>query len=266
MEKPKDVARMRFSNSEVSVIVPVYNEGRRITENLELLVSEIEKSFSRYQIIVISDGSTDETNDKVQTYCRNNPNVNIEFHASTENMGKGKSIRLGFDKAVGDYIFFIDGGMELHPKELRIFFGLLALYEADIVVGSKRHPQSQVFYPAYRRFLSRLYQGLLAYLFDLRVTDTQVGMKLFRRDVVIAIKPHLQIDRYGFDLEALALASAYGYKKILEAPITLDYFIKDRPVALDLFHVFKVGLSLIVDTLKLYKRVRKISGKPKGKK
>lgn len=260
MQKHKDVARMRFTDSEVSVIVPVYNEGYKISDSLSLLVKEIEKSFSAFQIIVISDGSTDETNAQVEKFCKDNPGLKIEFYPSQENMGKGRSIRLGFEKASGDYIFFIDGGMELHPKELRIFFGLLALYEADIVVGSKRHPQSQVFYPFYRRALSRLYQALLAYLFDLRVTDTQVGMKLFRRDVVLAIKPHLQIDRYGFDLEALALASAYGYKNILEAPITLDYFIKDRPVAIDLWHVFKVGISLTVDTLKLYRRIRILKG------
>lgn len=242
------------------MIVPVYNEGERITENLKLLVSELELSFSQFQIIVISDGSTDQTNQRVEEYCKANPQLNIEFYAPTENMGKGKSIRTGFEKSKGDYIFFIDGGMELHPKELRIFFGLLALYEADIVVGSKRHPQSQIFYPWYRRLLSRIYQELLSYLFNLRVTDTQVGMKLFRRDVVLAIKPHLQIDRYGFDLEALALATAFGYKKILEAPITLDYFTKGRPFVLDLWHVLKISFSLLKDTLELYKRVIKIKG------
>jgi hypothetical protein len=85
-------------------------------------------------------------------------------------------------------------------------------------------------------------------------------MKLFRRDVVLAIKPHLQIDRYGFDLEALALATAFGYKKILEAPITLDYFTKGRPFVLDLWHVLKISFSLLKDTLELYKRVIKIKG------
>lgn len=252
------VTNPQFTSSAISVIVPVYNEGERIAQNLDLLISEVAKSFSDFEILVMSDGSTDQTNAVVEKYCAQNKQHQIRFFPSKENLGKGRAIRQGFDESKGDYIFFIDGGMELHPKELRIFFGLLALYDADIVVGSKRHPQSQIFYPWYRRLLSRLYQECLQYLFDLRVTDTQVGMKLFRREVITAIRPLLKIDRYGFDLEALALARTIGYQNILEAPITLDYFTKGRPFVLDLWHVLKISWSLMNDTWQLYLRVRKI--------
>jgi glycosyltransferase involved in cell wall biosynthesis len=239
----------------ISVIVPVFNEGDRIVDNLELLISEIEDHFTQFEILVISDGSTDETNAKVFQFKY----PGLRLIPFVRNQGKGAAIRKGFEEAKGDFIFFIDGGMELHPKELRIFFGLMSLYEADIVLGSKRHPQSKIYYPAFRRFLSRVYQKIIKTLFKVDVTDTQVGMKLFRREVVQSVLPFLKVDRYGFDLEILSLASLFGFKKMLEAPVQMDYFSKNpRPFVLELVHVFKVGLSLLKDTLKLYLRIREI--------
>lgn len=243
------------SDQLISVIVPVFNEGPRIVENLELLIDEIEDHFARFEILVISDGSTDDTNSKVFQFKY----PGLRLIPFVKNQGKGAAIRKGFEQSKGDFIFFIDGGMELHPKELKIFFGLMRLYEADIVIGSKRHPQSKVYYPLLRRFLSRVYQKLIKTLFQVDVTDTQVGMKLFRKDVVQAVLPFLKVDRYGFDLEILSLASMFGYQKMLEAPISMDYFSKNpRPLPLELIHVFKVGLSLMKDTMALYFRIREI--------
>lgn len=246
-----------YENAFVSIIVPVFNEAEKINRNLELLIQELEPHFERFEVLVVSDGSTDGTNTILSKISM--PNVRIMIFR--ENKGKGHAVRAGFSAAKGDYIFFIDGGMELHPRELRIFFGLMGLYNADIVVGSKRHPQSQIFYPWYRRLLSRIYQTLTRMLFKINVTDTQVGMKLFRKDVIQAILPYLKIDRYGFDLELLSFAHALGYKKILEAPVSLDYFVTSRRFILfDLAHVFKVGFSLISDTFRLYRRLRKTKG------
>lgn len=84
---------------------------------------------------------------------------------------------------------------------------------------------------------------------------------MFRREVIESVLPYLEINRYGFDLEILSLASLMGYKKILEAPIKLDYFLKNnRTASKDLFHVLKVGRNLILETLTLYIRIRKIKG------
>lgn len=236
----------------ISVIVPVFNEGVRIVDNLELLISEIEDHFTQFEILVISDGSTDETNAKVFQFKY----PGLRLIPFVKNQGKGAAIRKGFSEAKGDYIFFIDGGMELHPKELKIFFGLMRLYDADIVLGSKRHPQSKVYYPTFRRMLSRIYQTIVKALFSVDVTDTQVGMKLFKKKVVQAVLPHLQIDRYGFDLEILSLAKLYGFGNMLEAPIQLDYFSKNhRLFVFELFHIFKVGLSLSADTYRLHRRI-----------
>ncbi len=141
--------------------------------------------------------------------------------------------------------------------------GLMYLYEADIVIGSKRHPQSNVQYPLHRRVLSWFFQRLVHFLFQVDVTDTQVGIKLFRKEVVDAILPNLEINRYGFDLEMLSLAKLKGYSKVLEAPIRMDYFGKnDRMLIRELFHVARVSFSLLKDTLQLYLRLRHLRGLP----
>jgi glycosyltransferase involved in cell wall biosynthesis len=248
-----------FKKAKLSIIVPVFNEGGQIAKNLDLLLDEVEAYFSRFEVIVVSDGSTDATNAKIKKIKR--PGVKPVF--VRQNSGKGNAIREGFQRASGDYIMFIDGGMEIHPKEIRVFMGLMELYECDIVIGSKRHPQSKVKYPWYRQLLSWIFQIFVRALFQVHVTDTQVGIKLFRAEVIEAVLPHLEINRYGFDLELLALAKLKGFDNVLEAPIRMDYFNSGtRHIGTELFHVFKVGFSLIKDTLQLYRRLSKISRAP----
>ena len=252
--QPTDVfASLRELN--LSVIVPVYNEAAAIKVNLERLIAEISPYFSSFEILVICDGSTDET----AAVLRGFKHRNVRAIIYEQNMGKGFAVRSGFKEATGDFVFFIDGGMELHPREIRIFLGLMALYDADIIIGSKRHPQSRVDYPKLRRILSFCYQQLVKVLFHMNVTDTQVGLKLFKRSVIDAVLSDLTLNRYGADLEILALARLRGFRRILEAPIRMDYFLSNRrSSAHELTHVFRVGMSVVLDTLKLYLLLKKL--------
>lgn len=243
----------RRTRTKLSIIVPVFNEAAAIQRNLDLLLEEVEQYFPNFEIIVTSDGSTDGTDLKLMSF--RHPDVRpiiIE-----QNTGKGNAVRSGFQAATGDYVLFIDGGMEIHPKEIRVFMGLMDLYDCDIVIGSKRHPQSKIYYPWYRRLLSAIFQLVVRALFHIDVTDTQVGIKLFRREVIDAVMPHLQINKYGFDLEILSLAKRFGFGSMLEAPIKMDYFAKNKkPIWKEVYHVLKVGASLVADTYRLYMRLR----------
>ncbi len=244
-----------FNDVSLSVVVPVYNEGAQIQENLRLLLDEVKRYFQNVEVIVISDGSTDTTNEQLKLIA----DENLKKIFLENNQGKGAALRKGFKEASGDFVLFIDGGMELHPREIKIFLGLMFLYESDIVIGSKRHPQSTVYYPWYRRFLSFLFQKIVHSLFRINVTDTQVGIKMFRRDVINAIMPYLESQSYGVDIEILGFAARLGYRRILEAPVRLDYFLMNkRSFIQDGLHTLRVGSLLFKETLWIWWRLRKI--------
>jgi hypothetical protein len=113
--------------------------------------------------------------------------------------------------------------MELDPRAIETFIVLMRQGDYDVVVGSKRHPASKVSYPTFRRLQSWVYQVLIRLMFNLDVRDTQTGLKLFRRHVLVDVLPLLAVKRFAFDLELLVVAKHLGYRKITEAPITLDY-------------------------------------------
>jgi glycosyltransferase involved in cell wall biosynthesis len=139
------------------------------------------------------------------------------------NIGKGFALSCGVDQSVGELVTFIDADMELDPANISGFIALMDNSGCDAVIGSKRHPESKVAYPAFRRLQSAAYQLLVRVLFNLDVRDTQTGLKLFRRQVLKEALPLLAIKRFAFDLELLVVTRLIGYRKICEAPINLDY-------------------------------------------
>ena len=99
----------------------------------------------------------------------------------------------------------------------------MRLYDPDVVLGSKRHPLSDVYYPPLRRLLSWTYHKLTRLLFRVNVRDTQTGLKLIRRDVLAAVLPRMLEKRYAFDLEFLVVARSLGFARVFEAPVRIDY-------------------------------------------
>jgi glycosyltransferase involved in cell wall biosynthesis len=139
------------------------------------------------------------------------------------NVGKGFALSCGVDQSTGSLVTFIDADMELDPATIAGFIEIMRDSNCDAVIGSKRHPESKVAYPRFRRFQSALYQVFVRVLFNLDVRDTQTGLKLFRRQVLSEALPLLAIKRFAFDLELLVVARYLGYRNVCEAPIKLDY-------------------------------------------
>jgi glycosyltransferase involved in cell wall biosynthesis len=204
---------------QLSVVVPAYREGRRIFSNLTRLVGELDKLKVPYEVVVVSDGNTDDT---VSEASRVESLAVRVFHYPM-NVGKGFALSCGVDQSVGDLVTFIDADMELDPANIAVFMDIMQSRGCDAVIGSKRHPQSQVAYPRLRRFQSAMYQLVVRMLFNLNVRDTQTGLKLFRRQVLKEAMPLLAIKRFAFDLELLVVAHQLGYRNVCEAPIKLDY-------------------------------------------
>ena len=135
--------------------------------------------------------------------------------------GKGQAVRAGLARGRGRYLGFIDGDGDVPPDLLADFVAVVELDHPDVVLGSKRHPASQVVYPPARRLYSWGYQQLVRVLFRLRVRDTQAGIKLVRRDVLVDVLPVMVEQGYAFDLEMLVIASRLGYRHFVEAPVRI---------------------------------------------
>lgn len=232
---------------KLSVVVPAFRQKKTIVRDIMRLEKTLKNIRYPYEIIVVVDGFGDGTDKAIRRIA--SPDVKILVYL--KNQGKGHAVRLGMTKATGDYIAFIDAGMEIDPNGISILLEHLEWYDADIIVGSKRHPASIVKYPLGRKFLSRGYQLLVFLLFRLNVRDTQAGIKIFKRKVLQKMLPRLVVKRYAFDLEMLVVAHHLGFRRIYEAPIKLKYNFNDLAHASTLKTVY----AILLDTLAIFYRL-----------
>lgn len=210
---------------KLSVVVPAYKQTNTIIEDLTHIQEVLNHIKHDYELIVVNDGSPDKTYEKMQEFYKNHatPKEKVKIINYDKNQGKGYAVKYGMSKSTGDYIGFIDSGMDLNPEGIALALEHMEWYKADIVVGSKRHPASKVSYPLLRRIYSTGYQILCSLLFGLTIKDTQVGLKIFKSNIITDIMPRLLIKRWAFDIEMLAVANYLGYKKIYESPIELRH-------------------------------------------
>jgi glycosyltransferase involved in cell wall biosynthesis len=230
----------------LSVVLPMFNEAAAIEGNLQTIVSTLGASGESFEVICVSDGSTDATAENARRVDDRRVVV-LEY---AENAGKGYALRYGSMRATGRYVGWLDADLDLHPDSLLVFLDLARDRDLDIVVGSKRHPRSIVDYPGRRRAYSWLYQQLVRVLFGLRVRDTQVGIKLFRHETLKDVLPSTLVKRYAFDLEVLALAHACGYRRIEEGPVTLQYRFSGTSVN------WRAIYRALLDTAAIFYRLR----------
>jgi glycosyltransferase involved in cell wall biosynthesis len=173
---------------------------------------------------VVDDASRDQTlREAVRSKKFNGNTKNIKIFSYDLNQGKGFALYYGFQKSFGDIVVFADSDLDLPSKNITTVLNNLVHLKADIAIGSKRHPASQVHYPFLRRVQSKIYQILVQLLFNLNISDTQVGIKAFRRKVLEGCFPRIVVKQFAFDLELLVVANLLGYTKIIEAPIILNY-------------------------------------------
>jgi len=205
----------------ISVIVPAYNEA----DNIEIFVRELIKTLDElpddWEVLVVDDGSKDSTYLKAKKLEELNGG-RVKALTYGVNKGKGFALKYGFEHSTGDIVVFIDADMDLPPQQIRKFIEVMERTNADVVSGSKRHPESKVNYPLKRKVLSFIYYLFIRILFNLNVKDTQTGLKVFKRKVLEDVMPRILVKRYAFDVELLANAVKRGYR-IVEAPVVLNF-------------------------------------------
>jgi glycosyltransferase involved in cell wall biosynthesis len=234
------------ANHFLSLIIPVYKQEDTIVRDLKYIKRVADRIRYDYEIIVVIDGVVDQSLQKIKEAKLDKVKRITYF----KNQGKSYSIRLGMAKAKGDYVMFLDSGMEIDPNGISMLLEHMEWYDADIIVGSKRHLASQVNYSLSRKILSFGYYYLVKLLFGIKVHDTQAGIKIFKKEVLEIILPRLLEKHFAGDLEMLVVANLLDYKKIYEAPVKLDYKLGNITSAAHL----KAIWGIFVDTMAIFYR------------
>lgn len=228
---------------ELSVIMPAFNEGLHIRGSI-LRVCEALEGL-RYEIIVVDDGSGDNTFAESQRAADEGHPVRAVRQET--NRGKGASLFHGFEFSHGELVVFLDSDMEIAPENINKLIKVMQATNADVVAGVKDLQANQ--FPPLRRLMSRTYRSMVALLFGLTITDTQTGIKLFRRTVLADAIPRVSARRFAFDIELLVAASRFGYR-IVEQPVEVNYH---RSGGLGRMNLAAI-LSTFVDTLAIFYR------------
>jgi glycosyltransferase involved in cell wall biosynthesis len=234
-------------NGRLSVVMPAYNLGPSIAANIDR-VRRLLDSHIPFEIVVVDDGSRDNTANELRAAAERNPEI-VRPVLLAANAGKGAALRAGLAACSGTHVLLLDGDLDLSPERIPTFFTVMQTERADIVIGSKRHPQSQIDYPWHRRLASWVYFTLVRILVGLPVTDTQTGMKLFRREALAWAFERMLCKSFAFDLEMLAICHAKGYR-VAEAPIRMDFGNKLGCLS------FSTVKHVMVDTLAIFYRLR----------
>ncbi len=201
----------------LSVIIPAYNEEKRIEKTLLSVHEYLSQQSYEYEIIVVSDGSRDKTVEIVEGLKSNVQNLRLLNNK--ENHGKGWVVRQSMLEAKGDFRLFMDADNSTTVDQFGDFLPYFS-QGYDIVIGSRRIAGADITVkqPWFRDLLGGIFRLIVHTLVPLGVEDSQAGFKAFSKTVAEKLFPKQTIFRWAFDVEILAIARKAGFK-IKEAPI-----------------------------------------------
>jgi glycosyltransferase involved in cell wall biosynthesis len=197
-----------------SIIMPAYNVEDEVVDVINALKKEMAWVTEDYEVIVVNDGSEDRTRRVLEGL--GDSRLRVINHR--KNLGKGAAIKTGVEHAKGEYMIILDADKDIDVKNIRQYID--ALKEYDIVVGSKRHPNSTYQAPLIRKVLSIGYNMFVKMLLGIRIGDTQTGFKAFRTKHLKMIMKVIAVNGYSWDAEVLAVASMLKLK-IAEVPVNI---------------------------------------------
>jgi len=204
-----------------SIVLPAYNESERVASTLEKILAHSEQRGWKTEVIVVNDGSSDDTARLVSGYAARHPGVRLLDNPG--NRGKGYSVRNGMLHATGDILLFSDADLSSPIVEADKLFAAIAA-GADVAIGSrwlKAELQTKR-QPLHRQVFGRAFNLALRIVLGLNFKDTQCGFKAFTRDAAQKLFTLQKIERWGFDPELLYLARTL-HLKVVEVPVTWSH-------------------------------------------
>lgn len=218
--------RDNVAHPALSIIIPAYNEHARIEGTLERVMSCVQRLGWDAEVLVVDDGSTDETVAIVQHWMETHDRLHLVMNPG--NRGKGYSVRNGLLQAAGNIVMFTDADLSSPIEEAERLFAALA-EGADVAIGSRwlDKQKQTVHQPLYRRFFGRCFNRVTRLVMGLPFKDTQCGFKAFKREAAQTIFRLQTIERWGFDPEILFIAQKLKYR-ISEVPVTWGHDERSR--------------------------------------
>jgi dolichyl-phosphate beta-glucosyltransferase len=203
-----------MNETHLSLVIPVYNEEKRIKDSLKTIKDYLVTQDFSYEIILSNDGSSDKTVEEAK-----NSNAEIILLNNKKNLGKGLAVKKGMLLAKGKFVIFLDADLATPITELPKLLNPLEKGEAEIVIGSRVIGKKDVERSWCRSVMGLSFRKLKSIITGIQIFDSQCGFKGFKKDVVKPIFEKQTINGWGFDVEILLIASKLGYK-ILEVPVS----------------------------------------------
>jgi glycosyltransferase involved in cell wall biosynthesis len=226
--------------------MPLFNEGPRIIASVEQTMAAL-RMLGPFELILVDDGSSDDSGEQIAQLAAKSSGEVIPLHIP--HSGKGEALRRGTQAAHGEFVVFIDADLDLPPEQILFFVAIQRVKKADAVIGSKMHPDSTVDYPFIRRVYSLGYFWLVKALFGLPVRDTQTGLKLVRRNLLLRALEKTESRGFTLDLELLVRLVQLG-AVMVEAPVVVQHSFKFGGIGLP------VVWQIFRDTWLVWKRTR----------
>lgn len=228
----------------LSVVIPMYNEAKIITDSIRALTEVLEVWGSPYELIISDDGSKDGSGDKARC-CASSLDLKngcVRVITAEKNAGKGSAVRLGIAAAEGDIILFTDSDIAYGCEVIPVMAENLASSSSDILIGSRAiHPEGYEGYTFMRKVASRAFLRILAATAGFSHTDSQCGIKAFKRSAAKLIFEKCTVNGWAFDFEVLLIAKKAGYS-VSEYPVKVINHRESK-------------INLVKDTIRMMKDV-----------
>ena len=232
-----------MAHPQLSIVIPAYNESARIEDALDRVLSCVEKQNWDAEVLVVDDGSKDDTAAIVQRWMHDHPRLHLIQNPG--NKGKGYSVRNGLLQAAGDIVMFTDADLSAPMEEASRLLAALA-DGADVAIGSRwlDRARQTIHQPLYRQFFGRCFNWITRTVMGLPFKDTQCGFKAFKRPAAQIIFRLQTIERWGFDPEILFIARKLKYV-IREVPVTWGHDERSR------ISYLKDGMKMLEDMARI---------------